>query len=485
VTGRAKVAGRIAFVALLVLASVHYGWNARHVAPLASYDAGGHAAYVLTIADEGRLPHPLEGWSTFHPPTYYLVAAGVWRALESAGPRALLTGLRAISAFAILGCGVVAFIVLRSLGYGPAVAVVAAALVFFTPVAQMASVMIGNEPLAAFFATLALLCLVRLQATPRDLGAAALAGLCAGLALATKYTGLYVALACVVPFVRRDIDGRLVRSAAVCLACGLLVVLPVYLRNVAITGTATPVTRTLQPMRGIEEAYVLRPRRVGDYLWVPFNCLRRPSIIHLDDGPPRSGVWNTSMQSVWGLTYASLWYDAFTHRIPLRFHHDGIWAGPTLTLLGLVPTGIMLFGFGGALVALVRQRGRSPDAPLVVMAVIALAAVTVITWFAPAMVAVKGSYLLSLILPAAVFFARGVSALPGPLRVGSLVISTTAAAAAALVFTTGLVFPAEFGSRFVRGWEVTGSYLPGARIEDAARLVDPMWLPNRRPRSAP
>ena len=123
------------------------------------------------------------------------------------------------------------------------------------------------------------------------------------------------------------------------------------------------------------------------------------------------------MQSVWGLTYASLWYDAFTHRVPLRFHRDGVWAGPVLTLLGLVPTGVMLLGFGAGLVALVRQRGRSPDAPIVVMAVIGLGAVTVITWFAPALVAVKGSYLLSLILPAAVFFARG-SRVPSRHRCG-------------------------------------------------------------------
>jgi hypothetical protein len=144
-------------------------------------------------------------------------------------------------------------------------------------------------------------------------------------------------------------------------------------------------------------------------------------------------------------------------------------------VLGLVPTGVTLLGFGGGLVALRRRRGRSPDAPVVVMTLLALAAYVVVTWNAPAMVAVKGSYLLPLLVPAAILFARGVGALPRILAGPSLLLATVAALAAAAIFTTGLVFPAEAGPRFIRGWEITGRWLPAARLEEAARRLDPLY----------
>ncbi|MDX1437924.1 MAG: NADH-quinone oxidoreductase subunit N, partial [Anaerolineales bacterium] len=56
---RASGLSLVLLVALLSLAGVP---------PLAGFDAAAHAGYVLTLVDEGRLPHPHEGWSTFHPP---------------------------------------------------------------------------------------------------------------------------------------------------------------------------------------------------------------------------------------------------------------------------------------------------------------------------------------------------------------------------------------------------------------------------------
>jgi hypothetical protein len=384
-----------------------------------------------------------------------------------------MTGLRALSALAILGCGVIAFAAVRRLGAGDGVALVTTALVLFVPVAQMAAVMIGNEPLAALLVAATLLCLLALQEDPRRPGLAAFAGLLGGLALATKYTAVLAAVTCAVPFLRLDLGRRGYRALAVCLVTGVAVAAPVYVRNLALEGTPVPMTRTLEPMRGVESAYVLGPRAVTDYLLVPPACLLRPSIIHLAEGPPRAGEWNRAMQSVWGLAYASMWYDAFSHRVPIRFHQDGVRAGPLLALLGLVPTGLVLLGFAAALADLARRRGRSSDAPLTVLA--ALNGLTFVgyTWSAPAMVAAKASYLLPSLLPAAAFFARGVRMLPRGAAAPALVLSALAAVAAAVGFTTGVVFPPDDGPRFLRGWEITGGYLPGARIEDAVRHVDP------------
>ena len=72
--GAAALAPKISLCLLLIAAAAQYTWNAFTVTPLAGYDAGGHAGYLLTIVEEGRLPHPLEGWATFHPPLYYPLA---------------------------------------------------------------------------------------------------------------------------------------------------------------------------------------------------------------------------------------------------------------------------------------------------------------------------------------------------------------------------------------------------------------------------
>lgn len=62
--GRSEV---IALGTLLLLATAQRAWNACILPPLTGYDAPGNAGYILTIVAEHRLPHPLEGWSTFHP----------------------------------------------------------------------------------------------------------------------------------------------------------------------------------------------------------------------------------------------------------------------------------------------------------------------------------------------------------------------------------------------------------------------------------
>ncbi len=427
-------------VVLLLAAAAHYSWNISTLYPLTGYDSKGHMQYLATIIDEGRLPHPLEGWSTFHPPLYYLLGSLVsWPSRPVWSPVSLL----AVSALAMLAAGLVSFRLVLGGGGSLAVTGVATALVLFVPCSQLAATMVGNEALGAGLAALALPALVRLQANPRDLRAAALAGLMAGLALATKYTGVFVAVACAVPFCRRDFDRRSLRGLLLCAAVGAVVAGPFYVRNVKLTGTLFPMTRELEPMRSAEESFTIRERRLVDYLWINPASLLRPSVFHVKGEPAASRNRNPAMTSVWGLAYASTWYDAHRHRIPDRFHRDGIYFGPLLTLLGIVPTALVVTGFLAALWGLWRRRSSAPDAPLVVMAIAGLFTFVTFTWKAPSAAAVKASYLLPLAVPAAVFFARGVGLLSRRLRLAGLLVSAAAALAAALVFTNGLVLPMD------------------------------------------
>ncbi len=465
---------RLAWIALFSGAAVQYAWNAWNVTPLTGYDAAAHAAYALSIREDGGLPNPYDTFSSFHPPLYYALAAALWALLEPLGPRWVVAGLRAPGALALLAAGAVSARVVLRLGSPWPVAWVATALVLFVPCIQLAGAMVGNEALAAGLSALAIPPLLALQRNPRDARAALWTGGLAGLALAAKYSGGFVAVACAVPFLRRDFDRRMLRSLGALLALGALVAGPVYARNAILTGTPVPVVRQVEPMKSAEDANVLRPRRVVDYLWLDPRALLRPSIHHVAGSPPPPPPRrNPAMTNVWGLAYASAWYDAQGHRIPLAYHRDGVAAGPLLALLGIAPTGVLLLGFLLALSEAARRRLRSPDAPLVVASLIGLAAFVAFTAFAQSTVSVKASYLIPLAPAAAAFFARGAGRLRGVLRRATLALGAAAALAAALVFSSGLWFPPQPPEWMGARWLLLGEVLPHSHITEATRRLVP------------
>ena len=101
-----------------------------------------------------------------------------------------------------------------------------------------------------------------------------------------------------------------------------------------------------------------------------------------------------------------------------------------------------------------------------------LATGTTFTWRAPSLAAAKGSYLLPLVVPAGIFFARGVAGLEARLRSVALAVSAAAAVVAAIAFTSGLVFPAEDPRKLAATWTQLGSQLPDSYVtESVTRLL--------------
>lgn len=458
----------VALTLLLAAAALLGAWNAWAVPPLTGYDAGGHAGYIQTIVANGRLPHPMEGWSTFHPPLYYLLGSVIWRLLEPWGGRAVLVALRGLGVLALLAAGFASYLAVRWMGGRPAVAWSASALTLFLPSAQMASAMIGNEAFAAGIAGLALLAVMRLEEDPRNGRWAATAGILAGLASISKYSGVWIACTCAVPFARPGFDRRTLRALAICF--GLIAILagPVYLRNVALTGSLTPMTLQIEPMRSIVVGFTPRARHVGDYLWVPPTCLLHPTMYLETDLPRENAHLNPSMSNVWGMAYASTWWDAYGHRIPLGAARG---AAPVLPLLGLIPTGAALLGFLAALHELGIAGRRTPLFPAVVMTGLALASFVAFTARTPAVVVAKGSYLLPLGVPAALFFARGAKLLERRIRIAVVAVSIFAALTAAVFFTSGLVFEPLDAGPMLRGWHALSARLPGAGISEAVAFL--------------
>jgi 4-amino-4-deoxy-L-arabinose transferase-like glycosyltransferase len=464
------VSAQRALIVVLALAGAFYLWNSAAQQAFWGFDEGGHAGYALAIR-EGGLPHPYSGWSTFHPPLSHLVSAGAWALLEPFGARASLVGLRLPSMLGVLAAAFAVFVLARDRTGSPGLALAAATLACFVPVAQLAATMIGNEGLGAGLAALTLLALARLQQDPRDLRLAAAAGLCAGLAAITKFTGLWCAAACALPFLRRDLGRDGLRAGAACAALIVAIAAPVYLRNWASAGTPLPMTRTREPMRFSEAQLYAAPRRLADYVSVPLACGRYPYVQVQNESGLLLGM-NRSMQSVPCLAYAGIWFDPFaTRTTPEAPPAAGAPWGVALLYAGLVPTLLCALGFGRIAARSWRSRGRAPEAPLALQTLFGLGSFVAFTWLAPSLAAAKASYLLPLLAPAGVAFALGAAALPPAGRRAGVALSLAAVALATFVFTTGTVFGPGPTAVSLVFWRQIGAALPASHIAEAAERL--------------
>lgn len=388
-------AGTLALVALI--ARIH---NAFAFPPLHDYDGAGHAMNVFALY-EGRLPDP-QSWSGFHPPLAYALGAALWHLLPAGVP--VHSALRLLSAAAGAGAAAITWRALRRF-VSPADAAIVAVFVFCAPVVAIATSMFGNETLCALFATAAL---ARLLAIPSDPRAAlrhgAITILLAALAALTKSTGLAVVGVAGLTYVwrlRHTGAASLTRTALVLGGIALAVLAPHY--GKLLWQGASPLTVISGGVAGAAVGEMAQQppgvRHVADYFTLPSAMLFAP----FKDAP---GM----VSSVPGLLYATVWADGQGEFLPVAVR-SVVAAASVGALLGLVPT--LVAGVG-----LVRILRRPPlrhamGAPLL-FAVLLFGALLAQTWAVPRFSAVKASYLLSALLPAALMLGIGVAtARPG------------------------------------------------------------------------
>lgn len=178
----------------LALALVHVLWIALFTAKLVSlplttgFDARHHLAYVDWLLRERALPLPSDGWSTYHPPLYYVLAA---LAQQTLGP----IGTKLPSFAAGLGLVWATFALARTLLPTRPEAIAAAVLFAgVLPLDVYTAAYVSNEPLhAALFGVGVWLCARALAAPRVTLAGAALTGAAVGLALLAKVTALVLA----------------------------------------------------------------------------------------------------------------------------------------------------------------------------------------------------------------------------------------------------------------------------------------------------
>jgi hypothetical protein len=171
-------------------------------------------------------------------------------------------------------------------------------------------------------------------------------------------------------------------------------------------------------------------RSISDYFRVPLATFSDPQVLHPD-----------LIHSVWGTTYTTIWYDG--HRVVLPREAIPISRlGTGMLVLALVPS--LAFGVGlwrGGRRAIAAPGG--PDTLLVLLCAATLVGYVFFTWRNPWYATLKGSYLLGMLVPFAVYASE---VLAGWTRVGGARGGIVWACLAALttlcvvVFTFQLVF---------------------------------------------
>jgi hypothetical protein len=373
----------------VILAAVDLRWTS----PADGYDADSHFAYIRHVAEHLRLPMPDAGPEFFQAPLYYVVSAGLWRALLVVGVKAaaMPTWMRLVPIACAVGLAELCYRAARHAFPGRsdlhAIAVVVGGLI---PMNLYMGPFVSNEPAAGLVGGAVAVVGVRLLARPAegvDRRWHAAAGLLLGLAFVTKVSMAVWAgpLAAAVAVAAARRGGAAAARAVVTVAVvAAAVSAPYVLRTWSVAGTP-----------------VISHAVLHDGGWWQDPGYRTPrQFLTFDRGLTRVAYGGTD--GLWDALYTTTWGDGFLggeidpdHHTKLRFDlmSCGLW-------LGLVPMAAMGFG---ALAGRVRGGRWFPTVSVAAF----LLAVAGVYLTLPIYSCGKGSYLLSTLPCATVLAAAG------------------------------------------------------------------------------
>jgi 4-amino-4-deoxy-L-arabinose transferase-like glycosyltransferase len=441
-TARATVAFGLA-AAAAVAVRLH---NAAAYPPDWGFDAASNWQYIHALTKTWWLPPVDAAWSTGDPPLYFYLCAAL---LRIAGPKPVLLPLLNV----LLGLGVVAAgmgLVRRAAPADPQRALLAGGLLLFLPAHVHMSAMVNEELLAALCASLALLAVARprlvTEAAPAGPRRAISAGLAGGLAMLAKPSGALAVAAAAAAYAgdgwRQRAPRRTALRLVALLGAALLVGGWFYARNQLTHGTALPFGL---PAHALMLSMPPGERAWFDYVRVPLATFGDPQLLNPD-----------LLRSVWGSTYAAVWFDA--HRYFLPRDSEAVRRLGTVTLLlALLPT--CAFASGIARGARRCLRGEdAADLPLLLLVLFTLSAYALYTWQNPWFAVLKGTALLGLSLPYAYYTSERLLAWARRGRLAALGVGTCLAALA-LCVVLSCTFNGVFEREQVSGlqWGVSES----------------------------
>jgi hypothetical protein len=408
------------FVAKIVRIPLFVGFDARH-----------HLAYVDFLRERLAVPLATDGWSTFHPPLFYALAA----LLAPLGASAL----HALPWIGGLGSVFVTHSLAQRLYPGDArVGLLAVLFAAALPVNLYSSAYFGNESFHALLAGLALLAGVDALLAERTRAAqAALLGLWLGLAALTKFTALAIApvalffLACKLVAIERAEPARTARRVALCAGVLLAVCGWYYARNVVHFGT---------PIAGNWG------RLAGSHTWWQQPGFHTPAW-YLHFGESLRHPYLAGFVSFADGAYSTFWGDGGVagrvnpdQRHPF-WHHDLVSA---TYWTGLAGTALLAFGalrwLRRALGDRTAPRERAALSFLLTACYAVAFSLLTLTASLPYFAQAKGSYALCLIAPLALCFADGAARVDALLAArGAHQIRSIFAALLALVLGTAFL----------------------------------------------
>jgi len=402
-------APRLVLAAVIALWAIAFVRNVADMPLLAGFDVPNHFEYVQWLRRKGSVPLASEGWSFYHPPLFYWLAAALVPARGPLAPGSwevvalrLLTWLPGLGM--VLASAAVARRVHRDAPNAQAFAIAIAGLL---PMTLYLSGYFSNESASACLLALAMALAVRSFDVPRPPAHLFVAlGLVFAAALLTKYTAVLV-LPVLLLFlgVRLALDAR-VSFARAGLLLGVVVATPLalagwlYLRNALALGTPLPTNW------GEDSASVPWWQQPG------FHTARW----YLRFGESLVHPWFAGFASFWDAIYATLWGDGYFAGRTFAEERIASWDhGWMAATYPVALPATALLGFG---IARSARRSLSEPSPgrrlslalLATLAFVLLAALADVSLRYPSYAQVKAFYVLPIAVPIAVLGADGFAA---------------------------------------------------------------------------
>jgi len=379
------------------------------------FDATHHIKYITFLYNQHRLPDASNGWSMYHPPLYYTLAA------LFAAPGAALGGketaavfIKLVAFFSGLGSLWVSYALGMKLFAGDRVKQFVTVLVAGTlPMGIYISAYCSNESTTAFLIGLATLCAVNvLHERDTSLRGMLVLGVVCGLAMLTKFTSLvavpvlFGVVACKILFVEKAPIGRACKLLGVGIGAAFALSGWFYIRNAIIFGS---------PLHGNWDfdssgaAWWQEPGFHTARYYLRFGR----SLIH----PFFSG-----MASYWDSLYSTFWGDGQVagHGI-LTSRHDA-WNWELMSVvypLAIPATLAMVLGYAKAVKAAVCERDMARRLSMWMLTLLVTAvgaSMLLVTMKLPYFGQAKAFYGLGLLAPISIAAALGLGAVDERLR---------------------------------------------------------------------
>ena len=360
------------------------------------FDAFGHIDYIKYVASHWQAPLPNEGWEMFQPPVFYFLAAVLYKFFKLFTSEAFC--FKAIQ-FLAAGCGtcIVAllYVTLRKLyPRNFSIQLFGVSIGAFLPILLYMNPLVSNEICAGFMVSMALYALLCYGFEEHlSLSKSLLMGCLVGLALLTKYTGLFIFLTSLFILLSRVLTKSSMWRKELLNIIGFVFTVILlagwfYARNVTIFDNAF--IGNWDRVSGFDFEQLPGYRTFGFYTQFGDVFFQHP--------------FENPFTSFWDGMYATLWTDGHdyfvTHQYQITLMRVIVW-------LAVIPTIAMLLGFFKSVKSVLKSPYGNPNLALVLLSLLTLTAIIYFTIEVPFFSTIKAFFFVSLTIPISVFTGKG------------------------------------------------------------------------------